>query len=81
LYSLFSQDKAVKVSAEAMKLAKLADKHQSANTGKTAPKKKMRSTKATTGIIRELRRVAAFQAQLFIFTRVEKTKSRERVPS
>ena len=67
--------KAVKVSAKAVKLAKLAGKHQSANTGKAAPKKEMRSTNTTTGIIRELRRVAAFQAQLFIFTRVEKTKA------
>jgi hypothetical protein len=72
--------KAIKVSAEAVKLAKLAGKHQSANTGKAAPKKKMRSTKATTGIIRELHPVAAFQAQLFIFTRVEKTKADLRYP-
>ncbi len=32
--------KAVKVSAEAKKLAKLADKRQSASLGKAAPKKK-----------------------------------------
>jgi len=31
--------------------------------------------KATTGIIRELRRLAAFQAQLYIFTKVEKAKA------
>jgi hypothetical protein len=35
----------------------------------------MKSTKATTGIIRELRRLAAFQAQLYIFSKVEKTKA------
>jgi hypothetical protein len=63
--------KAVKVSVEAKKLAK----RQLASSGKAAPKKKIKSTKATTGIIRELRRLAAFQAQLFIFTKVEKTKA------
>ena len=63
--------KAVKVSVEAKKLAK----RQLASSGKSAPKKKMKSTKATTGIIRELRRLAAFQAQLYIFTKVEKTKA------
>jgi hypothetical protein len=67
--------KAVKVSAKAVELSKLVDKHQLASTGKAAPKKKMRSTKATTGIICELHRVAAFQAQLFIFTCFEKTKA------
>ena len=62
--------KAVKVSAAANKLAK----HQPTSSGK-APKKKMKSTKATTGIICELRCLAAFQAQLYIFTKVEKTKA------
>jgi len=63
--------KAVKVSAEAKKLAK----RQLASSGKATPKKKMKYTKATTGIIRELRRLAAFQAQLYMFTKVEKTKA------
>jgi hypothetical protein len=63
--------KAVKVSIEAKKLAK----RQLASSGKAAPKKKMKSTKASTRIIRELRRLAAFQAQLYIFTKVEKTKA------
>jgi hypothetical protein len=63
--------KAIKVSAGAKKLSK----RQSAGLGKAAPKKKMKSTKATTGIIRELRRLAAFQAQLYIFTKVGKTKA------
>jgi len=62
--------KAVKVSVEANKLAK----HQ-ASLGKSAPKKKMKPTRATTGIIREMRRLAAFQAQLYIFTKVEKVKA------
>ena len=42
--------KADKVSAEAKQLAK----RQLASSGKAAPKKKMKSTKATTGIICEL---------------------------
>ena len=63
--------KVVKVSVEANKLAK----RKLASSSKSAPKKKMKSTKATTGIIRELRRLAAFQAQLYIFTKVEKTKA------
>jgi hypothetical protein len=52
--------KAVKVSAKAKKLAKLADKRQVVSSGKAAPKKKMKSTKANTWIIRELRSLAAF---------------------
>ena len=63
--------KAVKVSTEAKKLAK----RQSGSLSKQPPKKKKKSTKAPTVIIRELRRVAAFQAQLYIFTKDEKTKA------
>ena len=37
--------------------------------------KKPRSTKASVSIIQELCRIAAFQAQLFIFTKVDKTKA------
>jgi hypothetical protein len=44
--------KAVKVVAEAMKLAKESNKRQLASLGR-APKKKMKSTKATAGIICE----------------------------
>jgi hypothetical protein len=62
--------KAVKVSVEAKKLAK----RQLASSGKSAPKKNMKSTKATTGIIRELRRLAAFQAQLYIFRKLRRQK-------
>ncbi len=61
----------MKVSAEAQKLAK----RQSGNLAKSAPKKKMKSAKAPNGIIRELRCLAAFQAQLYIFTKVEKSKA------
>jgi hypothetical protein len=51
----------VKVSAEAQKLAK----RKSGNLAvKPAPKKKLKSTKAPNAIIRELRCLAAFQAQL-----------------
>jgi hypothetical protein len=63
--------KAFKVSAEAQKLAK----RQSSNSGKSAPKKKMKSTKASSMIICELRCLAAFQAQLYIFTKVETSKA------
>ena len=62
--------KAVKVLAEAKKLAK----RQSGSSSKQAPKKKKKSTQAPTMIIRELCHVAAIQAQLYIFTKVEKTK-------
>ena len=63
--------KAVKVLAEAKKLAK----RQSGNLGKVAPKKKMKSMKAPNVIVRELCCLAAFQAQLYMFTKVEKTKA------
>ncbi len=62
---------AVKVLAEAKKLAK----RQSGNPGKVAPKKKIKSMKAPNVIIRELRCLAAFQVQLYLFTKVEKTKA------
>ena len=52
--------KAVKVSAEAQKLAKRKSGNLVVNS---TPKKKVKSTKATTAIIRELRRVAAIQAR------------------
>jgi hypothetical protein len=72
LYS--AKMKAVKVSAEAKKLAKC----QSGNSGKVVAKKKMKSTKAPNVIIHELRRLAAFQARLYIFTKVEKSKADHR---
>ncbi len=63
--------KAIKVMAKAKKLSK----HQWAGLGKAAPKKKIKPMKATTGIIHELHHLAAFQALLYIFTKVEKTKT------
>ena len=62
---------AVKILAEAKKLAK----RQLGNPGKVAPKKKIKSMKAPNVIIRELRCLAAFQVQLYLFTKVEKTKA------
>ena len=66
--------KAVKVSAEAKKLAK----RQSGKSGKVAPKKKMKSMKAPNLIISELCCLALFQAQLYVFTKVEKSKADHR---
>ncbi len=66
--------KAVKVLAQAMKVAKKASKCKSAGNG-SAAKKKVKCTKAPTTIIRELRHLAAFQAQLYIFTKAEKSKA------
>ncbi len=66
--------KAVKVLAQAMKVAEKASKRKSASNGNAA-KKKVKCTKALATIIRELRCLAAFQAQLYIFTKVEKTKA------
>ncbi len=57
-----------------MKLAEKASKRKSAGNG-NAPKKKLKSTKASARIICKLRRLAAFQAQLYIFTKVEKMKA------
>ena len=66
--------KTVKVSTEAKKLVT----RQLGNSGKVAPKKKMKSTKAPNVIIRELRCLASFQAQLYTFTKVEKSKADHR---
>ncbi len=63
--------KAVKVSAEAQKLAKRKSGNLIVKPA-PKPKKKLKSTKAPNTIIRELRCLAAFQAQLYIFTKVEK---------
>ncbi len=62
----------MKVLAEAQKLAK---RKLGNLVVKPAPKKKVKSTKAPNAIIRELRHLAAFQAQLYIFTKVEKLKA------
>ena len=65
---------AFKVSAHAMKVAEKASKRKSATDG-SAAKKKVKCTKAPAAIIRKLHCLAAFQAQLYIFTKVEKTES------
>ena len=68
--------KAVKVSAEAKKLGK----RQLASSGKAAPNKKMKYMKATTGIIRELHRLTAFQAQHFRHSYTCSRKLRKQKP-
>ena len=67
-----AQIKAVKVSTHVVKLAEKESKRKSVGT--CAPKKKPKSTKASVTIIHKLRCLATFQAQLYIFTKVEKTK-------
>ena len=66
--------KAVKVWAQAMKVAEKESKRKSARNG-SAAKKKPKCMKAPVAIIRKLRRLAAFQAQLYIFTKAEKSKA------
>ena len=72
--------KAVKVSASAAKLGEKESKRKEKedskckSIGKFSPPKKPRSAKASAHIIRELCHVAAFQAQLILFTKVDKTK-------
>ncbi len=76
---------AVKVSASAAKLAEKDSKRKEKEDAKKCKSinkplsaKKSRTTKASAHIIRELRRVAAFQAQLILFTKVDKTKKMQR---
>ncbi len=66
--------KTFKVLAQAMKVAEKLTRRKSVGNGSVA-KKKVKCLKAPVTIIRELRRLAAFQAQLYIFTKVEKTKA------
>jgi uncharacterized Zn finger protein (UPF0148 family) len=72
--------KAVKVSASAAKLAEKESKHKEKENSKRksidkpSSAKKPCSAKASAHIIRELRRVAAFQVQLILFTKAYKTK-------
>jgi hypothetical protein len=76
--------KAVKVSASAAKLAEKESKRKEKEDSKRksidklSSAKKPCSAKASAHIIRELRRVAAFQAQLILFTKVDKTKKLQR---
>jgi hypothetical protein len=57
-----------------MKVAEKASKCKSAGNG-SAAKKKMKCTKAPAAIICKLRCLAAFQPQLYIFTKAEKLKA------
>jgi hypothetical protein len=66
--------KAVKMSAQAMNVAEKASKRKSVVNG-SAAKKKVKCMKAPTAIIRKLRHLAAFQAQLYIFNKAEKSKA------
>jgi hypothetical protein len=66
--------KAVKVLAQAMKVAEKESKRKSARNGSTATKKP-KCMKAPVAIICELHRLAAFQAQLYIFTKAKKSKA------
>jgi hypothetical protein len=76
-----SRWKAMKVSAAAKIAAKKSSKRpQSSSTPPSeqrAPtkKKKASATTAPVAVIRELRRVAAFYSQVYIFTKVEKAKA------
>jgi len=75
-----SRWKAIKVSAVAKiaekKSKRPPDKSSSTPSGQRAPKKKNASrTTMPVAVIRELRRVAAFYSQVYIFTKVEKTKA------
>ncbi len=57
-----------------MKVAEKESKRKSAGNGGAA-KKKPKCMKAPVAIIHELRRLDAFQAQLYIFTKAEKSKA------
>jgi hypothetical protein len=76
--------KAVKVSASAVKLAEKESKRKEKedskrkSINKPSSAKKPCLTKASAHIIRELRHLAAFQAQLILFTKVDKTKKLQR---
>ncbi len=76
--------KAVKVSAYAAQLAEKESKRKEKedckrkSIDKPSSAKKPCLTKASAHIIQELRRVAAFQAQLIIFMKANKTKKLQR---
>jgi hypothetical protein len=77
MFCILSQAKiqAIKVSAQATKLADKAIKRKSSSGVGGAPGKKAKSMKASIGIICELCCLAALQTQLYIFTKVEKSKA------
>ncbi len=66
--------KAVKVLAQELKFAEKASKRKSAGNG-SAAKKKVKCTKAPSTIICKLCCLAAFQSQIYIFTKAEKSKA------
>ena len=82
--------KAIKISAAAKIAATVAAKmgaktskkknlnKSSTTSGDHAPKKKTKLRTASVAVIRELRRVAAFYSQVYIFTKVEKEKGNHR---
>ena len=74
-----SRWKAMKVSAAAKIAAKKSKRPQSSSTPSDqrarTKKKKASATTAPVAVIRELRRVAAFYSQVYIFTKVEKAKA------
>ena len=68
----------ISVTATAKIAAKTSEKNMnksSTHSGDRAPKKKTRLTTASITVIRELRCVAAFYSQVYIFTKVEKAKA------
>ncbi len=68
--------KAIKVSAQAKLLEKASKKNKNSSTGgECTPKKRAKSMTAPVAVVRKLRRVAAFYSQVYIFTKVEKTKA------
>jgi hypothetical protein len=83
-FAFFVRQKSKKVSTYAVKLAEKESKCNEKedckckSINKPSSAKKPCSTKASAHIIRELRRVAAFQAQLIIFKNVDKTKKLQR---
>ncbi len=68
----------IAATAAAAKTSKKNLKKSSTPGGERAPKKKKELTTASLAVIRELRRVAAFYSQVYIFTKVEKAKANHR---
>jgi hypothetical protein len=62
--------------AQAKLMAKVSKKNLKSSTiGEYAPKKRAKLLTASVAVVRELRRVAAFYSQVYIFTKVEKEKA------
>ncbi len=66
---------AMRISAQATKLADKLIKCKSSSGVGDAPRKKTKFMKASVVIVHKLHCLAAFQAQLYIFTKVEKAKT------